>query len=698
MKITQLRDDGKVLTCRLWDVDKLMEQLKVEIKSRPVSLIRQILPELLPYESLDRVEKLPKLLPSVTLTRSNGELALSSYTGLVMIEVNHLANMDEVDRVKAIAADLPQTYAAFCGSSGRSVKIWVRFAYPNNGLPQSDDQIEWFHAHAYRKAVNYYRPLLPFDIELKEPSVRRSCRWTYDPTLYYQPKALPIVMEQPLDMPDRLTYREQVDREESPVSRMLPGYESYEQFSLMFESAFELALEERPKWTFSDDPHALLVAVAEHCFLAGLPEEETVRRLCGHYRMPDKVDLVRTTVHATYLHRKGFDTRRGVTDEQRFAICTEEFMKRRYEFRNNTLTTHVEYRERSSLCFTFRPVDKRAIATMALEAMHEGLKMWDRDVVRYLESDRVPIFRPIEDFLYDLKSWDGIDRITSLAERVKCDNPHWTLLFRRWFLCMVAHWKGMDKKHGNSTSPLLIGPQSCGKSTFCRLLMPKELLPYYTDSIDFGRKRDAELALCRFALINMDEFDQVSPTQQAFLKNLVQRPVVNTRRPNSTTVDEYRRYASFIATSNQSDVLTDLTGNRRFIAIRVTGKIDVTTPIDHNQLYAQALSLLRDGERYWFDAQEEVLLNEYNQEFEQSPPVEQLFQVYYRAASPKEEGKWLLTADIFQQIQKKSHIKMGNYQIVVLGRVMSRLGVETRRRSHGRLYHVVELKSGSGAG
>ena len=39
--------------------------------------------------------------------------------------------------------------------------------------------------------------------------------------------------------------------------------------------------------------------------------------------------------------------------------------------------------------------------------------------------------------------------------------------------------------------------------------MPPELRGYYTDSIDFGRKRDAEMYLNRFALINIDEFDQV---------------------------------------------------------------------------------------------------------------------------------------------------------------------------------------------
>ena len=84
---------------------------------------------------------------------------------------------------------------------------------------------------------------------------------------------------------------------------------------------------------------------------------------------------------------------------------------------------------------------------------------------------------------------------------------------------MIAHWRGMGKNHANSTSPILIGPQAYRKSTFCRLILPPCLQAYYTDSIDFSRKRDAELYLNRFLLINMDEFDQIGINQQSFLKH-----------------------------------------------------------------------------------------------------------------------------------------------------------------------------------
>ena len=78
---------------------------------------------------------------------------------------------------------LPQTLAALTGSSGRSVKIWVRFALPeNNGLPRNEENIRLFHAHAYRMAVQCYQPMLTFPITLKKPSPEDSFRMTLDPT------------------------------------------------------------------------------------------------------------------------------------------------------------------------------------------------------------------------------------------------------------------------------------------------------------------------------------------------------------------------------------------------------------------------------------------------------------------------------------------------------------------------------------
>lgn len=692
MRITQIRDDGKVNTLRTLKIERLVEQMKVETKAQLVSAMREVLPYILPGDKNDYVQKVPKLLPAAAFIRKNGIMTMSEYNGIVMLQVNNLSGLMEADAVKERVKELPQTYLAFTGSSGKSVKIWVRFTYPDDLLPVGREQAELFHAHAYRLAVKFYQPQLPFDIDLKEPSLEQYCRLTYDPDLYFNPEAMPIYMKQPMAMPTEMTYREQVQTEASPLQRLAPGYESHHALSVLFEAAFARALDEQQDgYSLGDDIHSLLVCLAGHCFRAGIPEEDTVRWTRAHYRLPEDDFLIRETVRNVYRTSKGFADKSSLLPEQLFVMQMDEFMKRRYEFRFNQLTSQVECRQRNSFDFYFRPVDRRLMASITMNAQYEGLKLWDKDVVRYLNSDRVPLYQPVEEFLYGLPHWDGKDHIGDLAKRVPCDNPHWAQLFRRWFLSMVAHWRGMGKSHANSTSPILVGPQAYRKSTFCRLILPPCLQAYYTDSIDFSRKRDAELYLNRFLLINMDEFDQIGITQQPFLKHILQKPVVNTRRPNASAVEELRRYASFIGTSNHKDLLTDTSGSRRYLGVEVTGVIDVVRPVDYEQLYAQAMAALYHNERYWFDEKEEAIMMEANQEFEQSPVIEQLFLVYYRVAEDDEEGEWMLAADLLQRIQKASKMKFSPGQVNYFGRILQRLGAQSYRKTRGVYYHVVAV-------
>lgn len=170
--------------------------------------------------------------------------------------------------------------------------------------------------------------------------------------------------------------------------------------------------------------------------------------------------------------------------------------------------------------------------------------LWDRDISRYIYSNRIPVFNPLEDYLYDLPHWDGKDRILALAQTVPCNNPYCS---RTVPPLVSQHGGTLARQYRQEICqqrlPLLVGAQGTRKSTFCRSIVPPELRAYYTDSIDFSRKRDAELYLNRFALINIDEFDQISSTQQGFLKHILQKPVVNVRKPYANAVLEMRRYA-----------------------------------------------------------------------------------------------------------------------------------------------------------
>ena len=471
---------------------------------------------------------------------------------------------------------------------------------------------------------------------------------------------------------------------------MMPGYERSEIISTLFETSLYEALN-TVGCDREEDSKSLIVELTRNCFRSGIPEEEVVGWTLMHFRGKVSEILIRETVHNVYAVEKRFGSNPCISLKQTMAVRTDEFMGRRYEFRYNILAGVVEYRERKTFCFDFRPVTDRVLNTIAVNAISEGLELWDRDVKRWINSERVPVYSPVTDFLYGLPRWDGKDRIRALARYVPCDNSHWPDFFHRWFLAMVAHWKGNDKQYANSVSPLLIGSQGCGKSTYCRNILPPDLRAYYTDSIDFSRKRDAELYLNRFMLINIDEFDQVSINHQGFLKHILQKPVLNVRKPNEAAVRELKRYASFIATSNHSDLLSDPSGSRRFICINITGRIRNDAVINYPQLYAQAVRELRDGERFYFSPEEEAILTESNQEFELQTPVEQLFQQYFRSAGEGEKCETLLAVDILGRIQKKSGFKLSATKIVHFGRILRKLGVPCRKMKNGNFYCVVEL-------
>ena len=694
MKIGVIRKENATEVWSTCTMETFLEKVKKETKGKYISQLRERLPSLQGSEGrFIHLDKIPRIYPVAEYRRTkDGSWKFKQYNGIVLVEVNNLSGVAEAEFVKSKAALLPQTFAALVGSSGRSVKIWVRFSLPDGTLPATEEQASLFHAQAYRVAVQCYQPLIPFPITLKEPSLKQSIRMTLDEAPYYHPEAAAFCLEQPVALADGTSFREQKLAEENPLARMEPSYDSYHTLTVMFQAALRRALDAVQDWQRGDDLVPLLAPLAEECFKSGIPEEEAVYRTMRHFHSYKDETGLRATFRNVYAEMKGFGSRPAVTREQDTALRLEEFLKRRYEIRFNTMTDDLEFRERNSIRFSFTTLDKRARNSIAIQALKEGIQAWDRDIDRFLHSDYVPRYNPVEEYLYDLGEWDGRDRIRELADRVVCRHPHWRDLFYRWFLSMVAHWMGRDKQHGNATTPVLIGPQGYRKSTFCRILLPPELRFGYTDSLDFSSKRDAERYLGRFFLVNIDEFDQISVNQQAFLKHLLQKPSASIRKAYTSSILEVRRYASFIATSNHKDLLSDLSGNRRFICVEVTAPIDTNVSVNYSQLYAQAFHAVMHGERYWLDDADEALLKESNEEFRQVSPLEHLLMSCFSVASPEaEDGEWLMAMDIFNHLQSKTKEKLALGKLTHLGRVLKKWNVPNKRVGKGSLYYLKKL-------
>lgn len=696
MKITIYRFEKEALVMRTVEMEKFIGMLQTESLSHPVSNMRKNLRYTVPGQPNEYIRKLPVIVFSGTF-RKNGETRppFKAYTGLVLLEVNHLSCLEEALMIRRQAAFLPQTLLAFVGSGEKSVKIIIPFTLPDGSLPRTPKQIKHFHAEAYLTAVRYYQPQLERCIDLKEPDIRRGCRMSFDPQPAYNPDAIAIRIEQPEQMPDMKRIRIIPEAPSDPLQRLMPGIPRNYQILTLFSTAMIDAIRKTGPY-INQDITTLFIALAQNCYNAGLPEEEAIQCTFFYDEFEKLETQIRQTFRSVYLLKKRINDKYPMPEIQSLTFQLEEFMQRRYELRRNEMSGEVEYRDKSLIRFTFTPFTREVRNSICTEAHKEGLNVWDKDIDRHVYSNSIPSFHPIEDYLGNLPEWDSKDHIRRLAKRIPCENSEWPNYFYRWFLSMVAHWLGMDREHGNSATPLLIGDQGCGKSTFCLNILPPELRTYYTDSIDFSKRRDTELALHRYALINIDEFDSVSSTLQSYLKQILQKAEVNTRLPYQTTNRSLRRHATFIATCNNFDILTDPTGSRRFICVEINGVIDYLQPIDYAQLYAQAIQALANEERYWFTHEEEATISTNNRQFQQTPPEEQLFLQYFRLPREGETGEYLLAVEILERIKRKKHdFKYTNSIIRTFGRLLKRNHIKSKRSNKGTCYQVVEVNTDS---
>lgn len=693
MKITQLR--GDLTAFRNLELSIVLNAMKTENSRKPVSTLRQDIPYLTPQTKSLAAEKIPVVLFGATLKRDGEKVGVVSYTGLVLLSIGNLIGKAEAAGVRRRVAGFPQTLACFIGSSGRSIKVVIPFTLPDGLLPETEEQIRFFHAHAYLRASRYYEAQLQLPVECKGeglPVPEQGCRLSYDPDLYYNPDALPIRMEQPLQMPVPATTREVHNAEKDPLRRMAPGYERYKRISLLYETSLaETFRQVGPEDGAAEERKRFMVHLARKCRQSAIPEEDAVRFALVHPFGKEREMELRATFGNVFRKEKHCSVRPCMPRRMLVAMQMEEFMTRRYDLRFNRMKGCKEYRERHSLFIDYRPVTAEIVKSICFEAQLEGISAIEYDVQRYVDSRRIPHFWPVEEYLYDLPGWDGQERIRTLADCVPCKNGEWRDFFYLWFISMVAHWLQMDREHANSTSPLLVGPQGCRKSTFCQNLLPPELRPYYIDGIDLGSRKDAELALNRFALINLDEFDSIPASRQPYLKNLLQKPKVTLRKPYGESMEEMRRFASFIATSNTFSLLADTSGNRRFIGVEVEGMIRIE-PLDYPQLYAEAVTALREGARFWFTPEEEARLNLNNRAFEKHPLLEELFLYYYRMPEEGEACEPLSAPEILMSISKQSKTDLSETKLELFGRLMLKHKVQKKVKMDRKYYYVIPVE------
>ena len=609
--------------------------------------------------NLDFKMTLPRLCFAAEIDKYRKEHRVLKYNGLMVLEANNLLDYDEAIRIRNDAARLPQTMLAFLGASGRSVKIVCRGELlPDNGggLPTSEEDIEKFHKALYATARKAYNAQLEITIDAIKPLIHRTVYMSVDPELRYREQAVPFYIDLHEKEP---TAPATIDNDLEHY--LMPGRTVKRTYILNYQFVLSEVMSRYFDLPDENRTAELLMQIAAKCLEQGIPQQIAINMtMCHPVFNTDKL-LVEKTFENVYMvqdmeeyqKRNRLKPLKSVPEDTLLMMKTDIFLHTHYEMRKNVMTGVAQYRENNGEDDDFRDLDDEARNEMTMRAKEMGLKTWDKDIARFIESPRIDKYDPVNTWLDSLRPWDGKDRIKALAARVPTNQPHWEEYLHTWLLGMVAHWQGKQSLSGNALVPLLIGRQGCGKSSFCRILLPQELRDYYNDRINFKNETDLNLGLTSFALINIDEFDKTTARQQVLLKYLLSTADVKFRPPYGKAYKQYRRYASFIGTTNQPKPLTDPTGSRRFVCVEVTDLIDFEDNLDHEQIFAQLKAEINQDKRYWLNDEEIARLIEENERFQHIDSLEEMIASTFRKPEEGETGYWLSATEVLEKLQKR---------------------------------------------
>lgn len=281
-----------------------------------------------------------------------------------------------------------------------------------------------------------------------------------------------------------------------------------------------------------------------------------------------------------------------------------------------------------------------------------------------LKSEMVPSVHPLRVWLDNLSAYtpDQPDWLDLLAQQVRVvgddeSNAYWRYCFKKWFVAMVASWMKDDVV--NHTALVLIGKQGLYKTTWLDRLIPPVLRSYSSKMPLTGQiQKDDRLRLCENGLLNIDELDAICGREMNIVKSLLTSTDVNERAAYGRLKERRVRLASFCASTNNREFLTDITGNRRWLPFEVDSiQNPFSTILLYERIYAQAKALVEEGIfEYWFDSEDIDVLERHNEDFRSQDNEEQLLPLLFDIPAAG-LGEFMTTAEISDKLVTYGGIK-----------------------------------------
>ena len=624
-------------------------------------------------------------------------------TGMSLVDFDHVlptdgtadkADTTALQELKAkIIAD-PHTLMSYITMSGNGLRVIFTYeiAPEFSGIPKDEDEVKKFEAYyqqAFYAGNAYYEKLLGAKADMQCKNITRLSGLAHDPEVFLRPQSevIPFTAE---EISTAATAYVKQSKEDKQMQRI----QTY--FDTLIAPQLAKAKIEFRSGSHNDYVMRVGYKLAERRFSKKVALRWAMHKFGKDY--PDTEQVINSCFANAAPHGKqggGGDSR----GDSKTATVEEikSFLDGHISLRFNEITSRVEYEipADNTDAHRFMPVNDRIVNSLWSQ-MSTITRVNIQDMYRVIESDYVPVFNPFKAYLNNLcqsvKSVGDRDYIQELAQTVRVKGGEqeqmlWHLYLKKWLVGMVASWISDDVV--NNVILVLIGEQGAYKTTWFNYLLPPPLKQYFYTKTNANRmSKDDILTLAQYALVCCEELDTMRPAELNQLKAAVTMPSIDERAAYAHYHEHRKHIASFCGTGNNTQFLSDPTGNRRWLPFEVES---IVSPRDHpfhyEGIYSQALALYKSGFQYWFTKEEIQELNRHNRQFETPHLERELVSLYFRVPKEGENGMFMTSARAIQIVGTGISQKLNPTRV---GLSFNELGFQ-RVRYHGiRGYLVIQ--------
>lgn len=587
---------------------------------------------------------------------------LCGWTGLCMVDFDHVPAGRLAGVKKAVCADR-HTLMVYVTVSGKGLRIIFRITLPEEGNREAA------YREAFLQGNRYYAELagLEFDTACKNPT--RLSGLASDPKAFFNPDAVPF-----------------------PEAKVSAKQKTTRNFRLERALAAARADLQEEGVAYCEHHHNEYIMRMGYLLNAyGVDQEEATAWAVGKFS--DYDGDVAAIFRSCYAQTDEFGSRKVSSrkaGKSHFASVEdiEAFLGAQGKFRHNVVTGKYE------ACVEggsgYEELTDRYVNSLWRRMSKEGANVRMADLRTVIESEYVPPYNPFSDYFSSLPEWDGVtDYIGAVAAMVHVTQPQeeFSECFRKWLVGTVASM--LSQEVVNHEILVLVGPQGSYKTTWLYRLLPEELRRYFYLKSDCSHfTKDDFFTLSEFAVVCLEEIDELSMSEMSRLKAMVTMPHINERRAYGHYKEQRPHVASFCGTTNSPQFLNDPTGSRRWLPFTVKAIDDPHhSVIDYAHVYAQAAALWKSGFRYWFDDQEIKQVNTRNSDYEVANLETDLVLCCFRVPMPGEEAVFLTTGEIYSRFTNFSRFSVS---LSRLGFALKKAGFTPRCIGGKRGYCVVE--------